>query len=142
VKGFAVDKPSVSPDGRWLAYISQESGRYEVYVQPFRRRGERVRVSASGGGQPRWRGDGKELFYLSLEGALMAVSVRDRSAGLEVGMPTTLVPAPELRAIVSGPDYTDYAVTSDGQRVLVKRSVEEDSRQRIHVLLDWPSLLK
>ncbi len=142
VKGFAVDKPSVSPDGRWLAYISQESGRYEVYVEPFRRRGERVRVSAGGGGQPSWRGDGKELFYLSLDGGLMAVNVRDQPTGLEVGMPTTLVPAQTLHAVVQGPDYTDYGVTADGQRVLVKRPVEEAQKQQIHVLLDWPSLLE
>lgn len=142
MKGFAVDKPSVSPDGRWLAYISQESGRYEVYVEPFRRRGESVRVSAGGGGQPSWRGDGKELFYLSLDGSLMAVDVRSGASGLEVGLPTTLVAARDVRAVVEGPDYNDYGVTADGQRFLVKRSVDEGERQRIHVLLDWPSLLE
>jgi Tol biopolymer transport system component len=142
VKGFAIDKPHVSPDGRWLAYISTESGRYEVYVEPFRRRGERVRVSADGGAQPRWRGDGKELFYLSLDGALMAVDVRSGATGPEVGMPTTLVPARDLGALVEGPDYNDYGVSADGQRFLVKRPVDEGERQRIHVLLDWPSLLE
>jgi Tol biopolymer transport system component len=142
VKGFAVDKPSVSPDGRWLAYISTESGRYEVYVEPFRRRGEKVRVSAGGGAQPKWRGDGKELFYLSLDGALMAVDVRSGATGLEVGMPTTLVPARDLRAVVEGPDYNDYGASADGQRFLVKRRVDENERQRIHVLLDWPSLIE
>jgi Tol biopolymer transport system component len=141
VEGFAIDQPHVSPDGRWLAYISQESRRYEAYVQPFRRRGERVRVSAKGGAQPRWRGDGKELFYLSLDGALMAVSLRDGRARLEVGMPNPLVAAEDLQAVVEGPDYNDYAVTADGQRFLVKRSVEEGKKQRIHVLLDWTSLV-
>jgi eukaryotic-like serine/threonine-protein kinase len=58
----------MSPDGRWLAYVSNESGRNEIYVEPFRRRGERVRVSRDGGGQPRWRGDGNELFYRSGDG--------------------------------------------------------------------------
>jgi Tol biopolymer transport system component len=141
VKGFGADQPHASPDGRWLAYITTESGRYEVYVEPFRRRGERVRVSASGGGQPRWRGDGKELFYLSLEGALMAVDVGEGVAGPEVGIPTTLVPASDLGAVVQGPDYHDYAVSADGQRFLVKRSTQSEAR-RIHVLLDWPSLLE
>jgi Tol biopolymer transport system component len=61
--GFRLAEPRLSPDGRWLAYISDESGRWEVYVEPFRRPGERVRVSVDGGGQPKWRGDGKELFY-------------------------------------------------------------------------------
>ena len=142
VKDFAIDRPDVSPDGRWLAYISRESGRYEVYVEPFRRRGERVRVSTSGGAQPRWRRDGKELFYLSLDGALMAVTVRVGATGLEVGLPTTLAPARDLRAVVLGSDYNDYGVTADGQRFLVKRPADGTQRQRIHVVLDWPSLLK
>jgi Tol biopolymer transport system component len=141
VKGFAIDKPDVSPDGRWLAYISRESGRFEVYVEPFRRRGERVRVSTSGGAQPRWRGDGKELFYLSLDGALMAVAVRVGVTGLEVGLPTTLAPPRDLRAVVLGSDYNDYGVTADGQRFLVKRPADGAQTQRIHVVLDWPSLL-
>jgi Tol biopolymer transport system component len=139
---FAIDEPQVSADGRWIAYISQESGRYEVYVAPFGRRGETVRVSTGGGGQPKWRGDGKELFYLSPDGALMAVDVRGGENGADVGLPTTLVPARDLRAVTQGPDYDDYAVTSDGQRFLIKRPVDGDSRQRIHVLLDWPSVLE
>jgi Tol biopolymer transport system component len=141
VKGFYVDQPRVSPDGGWLAFISQESGRHEVYVEPFRRQGERVRVSVDGGAQPRWRGDGKELFFASLEGALMAVDVDASTKGLTVGLPRTLVKARDLRAVSDGPDYSDYAVTSDGQRFLVKRLTEQAERPRIHVLLDWSSLL-
>jgi Tol biopolymer transport system component len=142
VKGFLIDKPHVSPDGRWLAYISQESGRYEVYVEPFRQRGERVRVSVDGGAQPKWRADGKELFFLSLEGSLMAVTVRGGAAGLDVGLPNTLVPARDLQAVVEGPDYNDYGVAADGQRFLVKRSVDAGQQEQIHVLLNWTSLLE
>ncbi|MCG6920484.1 MAG: hypothetical protein LJF15_05270, partial [Acidobacteria bacterium] len=142
VKGFAVDQPHVSPDGRWLAFISQESGRFEVYVEPFGRDGERVRASAGGGGQPRWRGDGKELFYLSLDGALMAVSVRGEATSVEVGPPTTLVAARDLKAVVGNPDFSSYSVASDGQRFLLKRRSGGDEEPRIHVLLDWPSLLE
>ena len=142
VKGFLIDRPDVSPDGQWLAYLSQESGRFEVYVEPFRRRGEKVRVSTGGGAQPRWRRDGKELFYLTLDGSLMAVDVRGAASGLEVGLPTTLAPAKDLRAVVQGPDYNDYGVSADGQRFLVRRPADGGQRQRIHVVLDWPSLLK
>jgi Tol biopolymer transport system component len=142
VKGFYVDQPQVSPDGRWLAYISQESGRFEVYAEPFRRRGERVRVSIDGGAQPRWRGDGKELFFLSLDGSLMAVDVSLEETGLTVGIPRTLVSARTLQAVSQGPDYSDYAVVSSGQRFLVKRPLEENDRPRIHVVFDWPSLLQ
>jgi Tol biopolymer transport system component len=140
--GFGIDEPNVSRDGRWLAYISNESGRYEVYVEPFKRRGEKLRLSANGGGQPRWRGDGRELFYLSAGGQLMAVSVREVAAGLEIGMPTVLVEAANLRAVVLGPDYDDYAVTADGRRFLVKSPVKREDRQRLHVLLNWPSMLE
>jgi len=139
---FGIDETQISPDGRWLAYISTESGRYEVYVEPFRRRGERARVSTNGGGQPKWRGDGKELFYLSLDGALMAVDVREGATGPEVGIPTTLVPADVLGAMVQGPQFDDYAVSADGQRFLVKTPATKDDRQQIHVLLNWPSLLE
>ena len=140
VKGFAIDEPRVSPDGRWLAYISDQSGSFEVYVEPFRRPGEKMRVSATGGGQPRWRGDGKELFFLAADGSLMAVAVGTEGAGLTVGLPTALVPAKTLRAALQGPDYDDYDVAASGQRFLVKRGQGLEP-PRIHVLLDWPSRL-
>ena len=135
-------EPQMSPGGRWLAYMSDESGRYEVYVEPFRQAGERVRVSPGGGSQPRWRGDEKELFYLSPDRRLMAVDVREGASGPEVGMPTVLVPAAALRVVVQESRLGDYAVTADGQRFLVKTRVEADDGQRIHVLLNWASLLE
>jgi Tol biopolymer transport system component len=137
---FNLDEPHLSPDARWLAYVSTESGRFEVYVEPFRRRGERLRVSNNGGGQPRWRGDGKELFYLALDGGVVSVGVRESAAGLELGIPTTLVPGDRLRAVVQASDYDDWDVTPDGQRFLVKVPAQ-NQRQQIHVLLDWPSLV-
>ena len=72
-----VDEPHVSRDGRWLAYSGFDTGQWEVYVQPFLRPGRRVRVSTNGGSQPRWRGDGGELFYLALDGTLMSVRTTD-----------------------------------------------------------------
>ena len=137
---FNLDEPHLSPDGRWLAFVSTESGRFEVYVEPFRRRGERLRVSNDGGGQPRWRGDGKELFYLSLDGGIVSVAVRESAAGVELGIPTTLVPGDRLRPVVQASDYDDWDVTPDGQRFLVKVPAQ-NQRQQIHVLLDWTSLV-
>jgi Tol biopolymer transport system component len=137
---FNLDEPHVSPDGRWLAYVSTESGRFEVYVEPFRRRGERLRVSDNGGGQPRWRGDGKELFYLTLSGAIASVSVREAGSALELGAPTTLATADQLSAVVQPSDYDDWDVTPDGQRFLVKVSASSAERQGMHVLLDWTAV--
>ena len=137
-----VDEAHVSPDGRWLAYISTESGRWEVYVEPFRRRGERLLVSNNGGGQPRWRSDGKEFFYLSLEGALMSLSVRESGTGLDLGIPTMLIPADRLKLAMQGPDYDDWDVAPDGQRFLMKVSAAPIEKRRIYVLLNSPSLLE
>jgi eukaryotic-like serine/threonine-protein kinase len=143
VKGrFMIDEPHVSPDGLWLAYISTESGRYEVYLEPFRRRGQRVRVSTDGGGQPRWRSDGKELFYLSRDGDVMAVGVRDGPTGPEIGTPAMLQPPGTLRAIVQGADYDDYDVASDGQRFVMKVAAGQPQPQRLHIVTDWLSLFK
>jgi len=136
--GFYVDEPQVSPDGRWLAYASRESDRSEVYVEPFRREGDRVRVSMDGGGQPKWRGDGKELFFASLDGQLMSVGFRVVGDRPEVDLPKSLFPIGDF----SGPDYDDYAPSGDGQRFLVKVAVSEVQPVHMHVVTNWPSLLE
>jgi Tol biopolymer transport system component len=136
--GFRVDEPQVSPDGRWLAYVSPESGRDEVYLQPFRGEGDRVRISAEGGGQPKWRRDGRELFYTEPSGLLMAVEIRSQGGRLEVSPPSELFEVP----ILQGTGYDDYAVASDGRRFLVKLRLEEDREHRLHIITDWTSLLE
>jgi Tol biopolymer transport system component len=136
-KDFRIDEPQISPDGRWLAYISQESGPWEVYVEPFRAEGERVRVSTEGGGQPRWRGDGRELFYASPDGRLMAVDVRAQAGQIEVGLPQAL-----FSGVIAGPTGDHYAVAAEGQRFLVAVPVDNDPRARIHVVTNWTSLLR
>jgi Tol biopolymer transport system component len=135
--GFELDEPQISPDGRWLAYLSRESGRWEVYLCPFRRPGERVRVSTDGGGQPKWRGDGKELIYASPDGHLMAVTVRAGETGVDVDLPRVL-----LAARATDPIRDEYAVTADAQRFLVKTPVGAGATARIHAVLHWPSLLR
>jgi eukaryotic-like serine/threonine-protein kinase len=138
---FTLDEPHLSPDGRWLAFVSTESGRFEVYVAPFRRKGERLRVSTNGGGQPRWRRDGKELFYLSIDRSIASVTVRETAAGLELGAPTTIVPTERMNAIAQAGDYDDWDLAPDGQRFLVKVSATPNQRPQIRVLLDWPSVV-
>jgi Tol biopolymer transport system component len=134
--GFRVDEPQISPDGRWLAYVSPESGQDEVYLEPFGREGERARVSLKGGGQPKWRADSRELFFVTLENVLMAVDVGDDTGRTEVGLPQELF---KIEWIV-GPGYDDYAVTADGQRFLVKAPVELVD-PRLHIVANWPALL-
>lgn len=79
-----------SPDGRWIAYASDESGRVEVYVESFPTHGGKRQISPGGGSGPRWRADGKELYYYSLDGKLMAVSVTTGGETLATGTPTAL----------------------------------------------------
>ena len=133
--GFGVDEPQVSPDGRWLAYISDESDQWEVYVRPFGRPGEPVRVSVNGGGQPKWRRDGKELFYLAADGRLMSVRVTGTGAAFDVGLPAALFDTGGYQ-----PELDDYAPSADGQRFLVKVAPEGRSAE-MNVVFNWPSLI-
>jgi eukaryotic-like serine/threonine-protein kinase len=133
-----LDEPQISPDGRWLAYVSHEAGQDDVYIEPFRREGDRVRVSVAGGGQPKWRRDGRELYFVTPMNRLAAVDVRMTADGLDVSLPTELF---EIRAI-QGTGFDDYAPSRDGQRFLVKVPVGQDSRPMLHVVTNWTSLLR
>ncbi|MBI4478398.1 MAG: PD40 domain-containing protein [Acidobacteria bacterium] len=133
---FSVDECKVSPDGRWLAYGSNESGSYEVYVQPFPTPGDRVRISTNGGSQPRWRKDGKELFYLAADGTMMAVEIRSGTT-IEPSIPKSLFQT----GVTFNSGLDQYAVTGDGQRFLVIVPSEE-TPSPINLILNWPALLK
>jgi len=130
----SVDEPHVSPDGRWLAYSGQDTGQWEVYVQPFMRPGGRVRVSTNGGSQAHWRGDGGELFYLALDGTMMSVRTANPAS------PDAARTLFRLRLLVK-PTYDQYAVTADGQRFLVL-DPEGQATTRLTVLTNWPAALK
>src|SRR5262249_35415929 len=104
-----------SPDGKWIAYQSNESGRFEIYVQPFPGPGPKTVISTDGGAEARWRGDGKELFYIALDGQLMAVPIQLPKEGSTVEAKT---PVPLFRAHVPKPieniDGPQYVVSPDG----------------------------
>jgi Tol biopolymer transport system component len=126
-----------SPDGRFVAYVSNESGRAEVYVRTFPDAGGKWQVSTGGGAQPRWRRDGKELFYVAPDRKLMSAEVNTGS-GFATGVTTPL-----FQTQVSS--YTApnrYDVSADGQRFLVNSQVEETSQTPITVVLNWSSTLK
>lgn len=125
-----------SPDGEWIAYQSDESGRFEIYVQPFQRRGPRTRISAKGGVQVRWRHDGKELFYLSLDGEFVAVPVTFSADGQTIETRTGTMLFQARVGAVQDIGLAHYTVSPDGQRFLVDTVVEEASAP-ITVILNW-----
>jgi Tol biopolymer transport system component len=131
-----------SPDGKWIAYESNESARYEIYVQPWPGPGERVQISTSGGAQARWRRDGKELFYLALDGRLMAVPLRTAPSGqsLEPGPATELfrTQVPGGAVQMAGGSRQQYAVSADGLRFLVRTAAGQSATTApITVILNW-----
>ena len=91
---YSEDRAAFSPDGRWVAYDSNESGRSEIYVQGFPERRGRWPVSTEGGRGPAWQADGKELYWVGLEGTVMAASVELQAARVRVGRTDALFPAP------------------------------------------------
>ena len=129
-----------SPDGKWVAYQSNESGRAEVYAQPFPGPGAKIKISTDGGAQMRWRRDGKELFYLALDSRLMAVPLRAGSddRGLEPGDPTPLFTAKvgELVPLQSGYAQS-YDIAPDGQRFLMNTLTKDVNPPPITVILNW-----
>jgi Tol biopolymer transport system component len=123
-----------SPDGRWLAYGASESGRIDVYVQTIPE-GQRWRVSSAGGSEPRWRGDSKELYYLTLDDKIMAVPVNSGKA-FGAGPPTPLF------SIHPSPDGSRYDVTADGQRFLVNQALAEQGSHPLNLVVHWTALLR
>jgi Tol biopolymer transport system component len=132
---------AVSPDGRWIAYTSDESGRYEIYVQAFPdpSTAQKTTVSTGGGIQPQWRGDGRELYYLRSDGTLMAVAVRTQGT-FAPGAVTALFKT-ALPTTISG-YRMDYAPSADGQRFVMKVPVEDARPPSITVVLNWPALIR
>jgi Tol biopolymer transport system component len=135
---FAKDEPRFSPDGRWVVYYSNESGRPEVYAQPFPGPGERVRLSTHGGSQPRWRGDGGELFYLDLGGRIMAVPVKVGTT-LDPGAPVPLFQTPIHDVAVN---IDQYDVSKDGRRFALLAPVAGAGKTPITVVVNWTAGLK
>jgi eukaryotic-like serine/threonine-protein kinase len=126
-----------SPDGRWMAYASNETGSMEIYVAPFPNATSKWQVSSAGGEEPRWRKDGKELFYLSSEGKMMAVAVT-AGATFQAGSPTTLFQT-HRRQPLSSQDMFSYDVSGDGQKFLIDTKVDEANAAPLSVLLNWAS---
>ncbi len=135
--GSAADDSSsqLSPDGRWIAWASDESGQYQVYVAPFPGPGARVQISRAGGLQPRWRPSGGELYFKTPDNTLTAVPIESDSGTFSVGSPQPLFQIVEFL----GPN--SYDVSADGQRFLVREPLREGEVSPITLLTDWTALV-
>jgi Tol biopolymer transport system component len=135
-----------SPDGKWLAYGSNESGRYEVYVQAFPKAGAKLQVSTAGGLQPRWRRDGRELYYIDTNNRMMAVQILPSTdtRTVDVGPPLALFttrPVTGANIFETGPlAKSKYDVAPDG-RFLMIAPVDDAASPPINVILNWEQAL-
>jgi serine/threonine protein kinase len=134
---FNEDNPMFSPDGHWIAYDSNESGRTEIYVRPFPAGGGQYMVSRSGGTQPMWRNDGQELFFLALDGTMMSASIAT-AKNFEAGVPQTLFPT----GVAFTGNRRQYAVAKDGKRFLVIVPEQRTSPAPITVVVNWLAALQ
>lgn len=129
----------LSPDGRWMAYTSDESGNLEIYVRPFPSGAEKWLISTNGGSDAVWRHDGKELFYLGVDRKIMSVRVNS-GAPFESDVPRPLF---DTQVGALNPDYRNqYAVSNDGNRFLVNDLSEGSSSSPITVVLNWTQMLR
>jgi serine/threonine protein kinase len=143
---FLEQQPQLSPDGRWLAYASNESGRFEIYVQAFsidssKPASDRWTISNAGGADPRWRGDGKELFYLSADGKLMSVEIQPAGgARFAAAPPRPLFEIPPLASQLRNSSFR-YAVTADGKRFLVLMEPKNTPQPPLTVVVNWQAAI-
>jgi eukaryotic-like serine/threonine-protein kinase len=131
-----------SPNGRWIAYISNETGQFEVYVESFPRIGSKLAISIGGGSQPQWRADGRELYYYAPDRKLMAVEVNGDGPTFKVGEARPLF---EIRVFSNDQNFPGngyYTVTHDGKRFLVSSLPEAPQRQQINVIVNWAADFK
>ena len=128
----------LSPDGRWIAYVANSSGPFEVYVQPFPGPGPRVQVSTKGGDQIRWGASGRELFYIALDGKLMSAPLQFAPDGRSVSLdtPVPLFTTHVGRVSLVGPNG-NYVVSADAQRFLMNTVVQDPVGAPIRLILNW-----
>ncbi|MGH9672691.1 MAG: TolB family protein [Bryobacteraceae bacterium] len=123
-----------SPDGRWIAYQSNESAPAQVFVQGFPKAAGRFQVSTNGGVRPNWRRDGREIYYLSPDRKMMAVEVKADGLAFETGRPRVLF---QTRVAGAPPFVNTYDVTADGRRFLINLELETAATTSITVVMNW-----
>jgi serine/threonine protein kinase len=140
---FNEQTPAFSPDGRWLAYTSDETGNYEIYVQSFSADGklaaDKQRVSTNGGTYPLWRRDGSELFFVAPDGQMMSSAVKTAGTEFQFAAPKSLFKTRMLAWITN---FHEYDVSPDGQRFLIGTLIGEPKAPPPTVILNWTAALK
>jgi serine/threonine protein kinase len=129
--------PEVSPDGKWMAYQSSESGRPETYITAFPTGGAKWQVSSNGGTTPKWRRDSKELFFLDPQDNIVAVDVNTSGNAVKLGAPHTLFQAVGIQR-----DFGPYDVTADGKKFLINSGNLKEGTEPLTLVQEWPSELK
>jgi hypothetical protein len=133
-----VEQVQLSPDSRWMAYNSAESGRSEVYVSPVPAGGRRWQLSIDGGVQPLWRADGREMYYLGLDAGLYAVEIRVEGDEIKASRPQLLF---RTALAVISTVIEQYRATADGGRFLFCLTLTSPQREPLRMLLNWPAKL-
>jgi len=128
---------AVSPDGKWLAYQSNESGRWEVYITAFPGGGAKWQASSVGGASPKWRGDSKEIFYLDLSDNIVEVEVNASGSAVQLGTPHAL-----FQAIGIQREYGPFDVTADGKKFLLNSGNLKEGSDPFTLVQNWPAELK
>ena len=129
--------PEVSPDGKWMAYQSSESGRPETYITAFPTGGAKWQVSSNGGSSPKWRRDGKELFFLDPQDNMVAVDVNASGNAVKLGTPHMLFQAVGIQR-----DFGPYDVTADGKKFLINSGNLKEGMDPVTLVQNWPAELK
>jgi serine/threonine protein kinase/Tol biopolymer transport system component len=134
---FDEGAPAVSPDGKWMAYQSNESGRREIYITAFPGGGAKWQVSSNGGTAAKWRGDGKELFFVDPADNIVAVDVNASGSAVKLGAPHTLFQAVGIQR-----DFGPYDVTKDGKKFLINSGNLKEGTEPVTLVQNWPAELK
>jgi eukaryotic-like serine/threonine-protein kinase len=129
--------PTFSPDGKWIAYSSQESGRREIFISSFPGGSSKFQVSANGGSAPRWRADGKELFYISDDNKMTAVEIQEKGGSVEIGNTQALFPVNASSSLL-----LPYDVTNDGKKFVVVVPVASSGAEPITLVTNWVATVK
>jgi hypothetical protein len=141
VKGANVDSGQASPDGRWIAYRSDESGKNEIYISSFPKPTGKLEASIAGGITPRWRHDGKELYYLAPDRKLMAVELKETNGSLQV---SSIRPLWEMfqTMYLTAAGVNQYDVSRDGNRIVADSVITDESSAPLNLVVNWTTGLK